>query len=352
MRRPVPLPDLIAPNANLTYPPHYLFSILDIDQPVGVTVSPDGERIYVAESGGDRQVKIFDRDGGLLGSMIPPQTAVGERSPVYLTTDSQGRVYVTDRMQHAIYVYDRDGKFLDVIIDPQQTMSEYITSQVPDEDIGTNYIYNLYSGNVSYKATGETEQIIPLPKVQYWSPLGVRINKDGVMLVTDVTKDHHHIRKLDLSSQLNQNDWTNFQVPEVEFGTSGQEYAEFSYPNSAVEDSRGRIYVSDGNNARISVWDDQGNFLSVFGTGTGQFSVSLPRGMYIDHKDRLHIVDAVGQNIKVFDVSEDDPSLLFEFGNFGVGDGQFNFPNDICLDLTGRVYVADRENNRVQVWSY
>ena len=200
--------------------------------------------------------------------------------------------------------------------------------------------------------TGETEQTIPLPKVQYWSPLGIRINNDGVMLVTDVAKDHHRIRKLDLGSQLNQNDWTNFQVSEVKFGASGQEYAEFSYPNSAVADSGGRIFVSDGNNARISVWDAQGNFLFVFGTGTGQFSVSLPRGMYVDQKDRLHIVDAVGHNIKVFDVSEGEPSLLFEFGDFGVGDGQFNFPNDICLDLTGRIYVADRENNRVQVWSY
>jgi hypothetical protein len=35
-----------------------------------------------------------------------------------------------------------------------------------------------------------------------------------------------------------------------------------------------------------------------------------------------------------------------------LGDGQFNYPNDIALDASGRLYIADRENNRIQVWSY
>jgi len=35
-----------------------------------------------------------------------------------------------------------------------------------------------------------------------------------------------------------------------------------------------------------------------------------------------------------------------------VGDGEFNFPNGLALDSTGRLYVTDRENNRVQVWGY
>ena len=41
-----------------------------------------------------------------------------------------------------------------------------------------------------------------------------------------------------------------------------------------------------------------------------------------------------------------------DFGDFGAGDGQFSYPNDIAIDASGRLYIADRENNRVQVWSY
>jgi hypothetical protein len=44
--------------------------------------------------------------------------------------------------------------------------------------------------------------------------------------------------------------------------------------------------------------------------------------------------------------------FVFSFGGLGVGDGEFNFPNDLSLDSTGRLYITDRENNRVQVWDY
>jgi hypothetical protein len=64
------------------------------------------------------------------------------------------------------------------------------------------------------------------------------------------------------------------------------------------------------------------------------------------------VADAVGQYIRVYDVSAAEPTFLFSFGDFGNTDGLFNFPTDIAMDETGRVYIADRENNRVQVWSY
>ena len=68
--------------------------------------------------------------------------------------------------------------------------------------------------------------------------------------------------------------------------------------------------------------------------------------------DRLYVVDPVAQTVKVYDVSASEPKFLFQFGDFGQEDGQFNFPNDIALDAAGRIYIADRENNRIQVWSY
>jgi sugar lactone lactonase YvrE len=40
------------------------------------------------------------------------------------------------------------------------------------------------------------------------------------------------------------------------------------------------------------------------------------------------------------------------FGNQGREDGTFLFPNGLATDTRGRIYVADRENNRIQVWGY
>jgi DNA-binding beta-propeller fold protein YncE len=41
---------------------------------------------------------------------------------------------------------------------------------------------------------------------------------------------------------------------------------------------------------------------------------------------------------------------LLSFGEYGNGPGQFNVPHAIAIDSRGRVYVADRDNNRVQIF--
>jgi hypothetical protein len=43
--------------------------------------------------------------------------------------------------------------------------------------------------------------------------------------------------------------------------------------------------------------------------------------------------------------------LLSSWGEPGSGPGQFNLPHSIAVDRSGRVYVADRENNRIQIFS-
>ena len=45
-----------------------------------------------------------------------------------------------------------------------------------------------------------------------------------------------------------------------------------------------------------------------------------------------------------------DGRLLFSWGEPGTDPGQFNIVHNICTDRDGYVYVADRENHRVQVF--
>lgn len=45
-----------------------------------------------------------------------------------------------------------------------------------------------------------------------------------------------------------------------------------------------------------------------------------------------------------------DGRLILSWGRSGVGEGEFNLPHNICCDADGWVYVADRENHRVQVF--
>lgn len=45
-----------------------------------------------------------------------------------------------------------------------------------------------------------------------------------------------------------------------------------------------------------------------------------------------------------------DGELLWSFGQPGAGPGEFNLPHDIVSDSEGMIYVADRENHRVQIF--
>ena len=46
-----------------------------------------------------------------------------------------------------------------------------------------------------------------------------------------------------------------------------------------------------------------------------------------------------------------DGTFLRKWGSQGTGDGQFRDPIGIAVDGSGRVYIADRTNHRVQVFS-
>jgi DNA-binding beta-propeller fold protein YncE len=351
IQQPVPLPEMLPLPVEVNYPPHYVFSIYGVDQPVGVTLSPQGDRIYVAETGGERLIKIFDRSGDLLDSFTPPRTTPGERSPVYLATDSSGRVFVADRLQHAVFVYDEAGTYLDTILGPNLPLSEYVSKHVDGLQPGDVFTYDQFEPEVHYQKVGDFEQTLPAPDPVGWAPLGIRFDGAGQMLLTDVDEDISAVRQIPAEDILAIS-WQEFNPPESTFGTRGQGNGQLLFPNTAVTDSQGRAYVTDGNNSRISLWDAEGNFIFHFGQGSGDGALNLPRGGSIDDRDRLYVADAVGQNVKVYDVSEAEPGFLFTFGDWGLGDGQFNYPTDIVLGPNGRLYIADRGNNRVQVWSY
>ncbi|HEX8918695.1 MAG TPA: hypothetical protein VF898_09335 [Chloroflexota bacterium] len=271
--------------------PRYLFSIHDINAPLGVAVSPQGDRIYVTESGGQRLIRAFDRDGKELAQFTPPNKTPLD-APVSAALDSEGRLFVADAFRHAITIFDAGGNF-----------KKSVT----------------FSGD------------------QDWIPIGIHI--DGkTLLVAGYDTANHGVRGLNLDGQ------TLFR-----FGRDGEgdEGGIFASAGKAVTDSRGRIYVTDSMKARVAVFDQDRKFLyNIAG-------FAMATGLGIDQDDRLYVVDTTDQNVKVYDVSSTDkPKHLFDFGRHGIGDGEFNFPNDIAIDDLGRLYITDRASNRVQVWTY
>ncbi len=279
-------------------PPSFLFSINGISRPLGVAVDPVSQHVFVTESSGLNAVRCFDRDGNQLLVLVPPGTGPGERSPAYVAVDTRtGTVYVSDRTRRAIDMYDVNGRYLGIF--------------TPQNNVGAS-----------------------------WAPLGLAYDYfTGYLYVTEVTDAKHRVMVFDPSSgEL-----------KVEFGKEGKEAGEFSFPNGITADSKGRIYVADSNNFRIQVFDARGQLMGDVGQ-FGGVPIGMPRGMDIE-SNYLYVVDAFDQLVQVYDITSGMKSL-FSFGGEGTGDGKFNFPNGLALDSRGRVYIADRENNRLQVWGY
>ena len=65
-------------------------------------------------------------------------------------------------------------------------------------------------------------------------------------------------------------------------------------------------------------------------------------------KGEIYVSDGYG-NSRVHKYSPDG-KLLLSWGEPGTGEGEFNIVHNICCDADGWVYVADRENHRVQVF--
>ena len=277
--------------------PHYQSSIYGTNHPLGVAASPSGDRIYVTESEGQRQVRIFDRSGKPAGILKPPASTGVAHTPVYVAVNPVSKeVYVSDRSTSSVYVYNESGT--------------YLRTFAPRGDLGGG-----------------------------WAPLGLAFGPDGSLYTTDVSGKVHRVLVFSPDGTLVR----TMGVPE-----------KLTFPNGIAVDARGNIEVSDSNNGRVVVFDRAGKMLATINRGVGAGDLGLPRGVAVDGK-RLMVVDTVDHMVRVYDAgtaNAETPKFLGSFGGSGQLDGTFQFPNGIATDSRAHVYVTDRDNNRVQVWSY
>lgn len=124
----------------------------------------------------------------------------------------------------------------------------------------------------------------------------------------------------------------------------------FIMPHGLEVDTKDNIWVTDCGLHQVFKFDSSGNLLLTLGEakvpGNDSEHFNLPTDVAVAPDGSFYVSDGYG-NSRVIKFSKDG-TYLFEWGKFGDRPGEFNTPHGIDLDREGNVYVADRENNRIQ----
>lgn len=160
-------------------------------------------------------------------------------------------------------------------------------------------------------------------------------------------------------------------VPVQIYSTSGKfitawPYDAFTRVHSLTVVPDGHMFISDDLRHVVQEFDADGNHVRTFGmpgvpSETGRNVPPLgvvkhegppfnqPTDAAIGRDGTLYMTDGYG-NARVHRFSRDG-ELLQSWGTPGSGPGEFHLPHGVRVDNEGRVLVADRENNRIQVFS-
>lgn len=124
----------------------------------------------------------------------------------------------------------------------------------------------------------------------------------------------------------------------------------FIMPHGLSVDNDNNIWVTDVGLHQVFKFSNKGKLLMTVGEakvkGNDSLHFNLPTDVAIAADGSFYVSDGYGNNRVV----KFSPSgkYLFEWGKRGHGPGEFDLPHAVDLDVNGNVYVADRENSRIQ----
>jgi streptogramin lyase len=182
------------------------------------------------------------------------------------------------------------------------------------------------------------------------SPHGIHVDRDGNIWVTDYADDAPRAaRGAEASARTAAEATKGQQVlkfsPQgtllMALGKAGgsREPGYFYQPNDVLTAPNGDIFVSEGHvsaGSRVLKFDKSGKLLMQFGkSGTGPGDFNVPHALAMDSSGRLFVGDRGNNRIQIFDQS----------GKFLEEWRQFGRPSGLYIDKNDVLYVADSESS-------
>lgn len=136
-----------------------------------------------------------------------------------------------------------------------------------------------------------------------------------------------------------QTGWVDPSAPPVYSLKAG--VGQFEGVGDMAVDSKGNVWVTDKNKARIQEFNEKGELLRIVGKeGTGPGEFRWPEGIAVDKKNNVWVTDPGRHRVEVFNEKGEYIAQFGEFGHSGEK-GQFNEgPAGIGADTKGNVWIA------------
>jgi uncharacterized protein (TIGR03437 family) len=269
---------------------------------------------------------------GFSGDNVPA-TSAALNSPRGVAFDAQGNIYVADRFNHRVRRISAAGMISTVA--------------------GT--------GTAGFSGDGG-----PATSAQLNQPEDVWVDAGGTLYIAD--SSNHRIRRVSTGGTIITVAGTGTDSYNGDGGAATS--AHLNRPTSVVVDGSGNIYVADSSNHRIRRIALNGSISTVAGNGVQAYSgegvqatsaaLRFPVGLAMDSSGNLYIADAGNHVVRrvtpagiINTVAGNGTGAGTDTGSFS-GDGGaatsagLNTAEDVAVDSTGTLFIADSANYRVR----
>lgn len=255
-------------------------------KPVSVATDSKG-LVYVADmDAGLIQVIDFD------ARKMSPYTEGGMGMPLDIAFDSQDNLYLAEGIGKQILVYSPNRQPLRSIGSGELGKPSYIAL---NEKLGRLYVtdvinhvvvvFDLNSGKKLFSFGG-----IGVGKGEMHGPQGIAIDKENRVFVAEQFNARIQVFDADGKHQFM-------------FGSRGDDPFQFEGPRGLAFDSEGNLFVAEARKASILLFKPDGTPLTSLGArgvSTHQLGFTLPSSVFIDDNDRIYISDGMNKRITIW----------------------------------------------------
>jgi NHL repeat len=184
----------------------------------------------------------------------------------------------------------------------------------------------------------------------------------GSTSAIDVAPDGH----IWVAERCGANTCAGSNLPSIlEFDPSGKLLRSFGagmfiFPHGFLVDKEGNVWVTDaqgkdGKGHQVFKFSPDGKLLLTLGkagvAGSGNDEFNQPSDVAVAQNGDIFVADGhdTGSNMRIVKLTKEG-KFIKTWGKPGSAPGEFNVPHGLTFDSKGRLFVADRANNRLQIF--